>query len=247
MPRKAAGNSPTAERAEYRPAQIVRHFQRSQSVLLHLLPQIALARVRDQDHLVLPGCAQGTLEPVADQQVLGHGFNSAAGLAYADHHGFLRPQTVQQGLKTFGADIVRYPEPGARMAGAVLTGGKGLLHGARAQGGPAYAQQQHVAVALDARQKGGHFLLQGCPVGHVQKRQSAGGRFFGQTLGQLRRTGRKRRGVHGVKPVGVSSGPFEQMGHGNLLRRNGRQAPRRPAGHSSRKGLGAKNRRRTAL
>ena len=130
------------------------------------------------------------------------------------------------------------------MSWAVLPRRKGLLHGPRPKGRAADAQHQHMLVGLDAGNQRGHFHFQLGAEGHGNKGQLAGCQLALKPLGHFRRARLQGRSRISVKAMSIRSRPFEQMRHGYLL---WCCAAFLAAHYKSRKGLGAKKRRRTAL
>ena len=213
---KGGGQQAHGRKGRIAAAQIVRNFQRIQSVAGGLLAQETLVQVRDHDHVLVPALAQGLAQPVPAKEVLGKGLDGAAGLADADHRGLVGRQLGQPALEGGGADVVRDPEAGAVMAGTVLPGRKGALQGAGPQCGAADAQHQHMAPRTDPGQQGRQFPLQALPVRHGQERQRALRAFRLQTARQLRRTRGENGGSVPLQTTGIGAGPFKRMHHGVL-------------------------------
>ena len=262
---KGGGQQTHGRQGRIAAAQVVRHFQRIQPVPGGFFTQEALVQVRDHDHVLVPALAQGPAQPVPAEEILGQGLDGAAGFADADHGGLAGRQLGQPALEGGGADIVRDPEAGAVVAGAILPGREGALQGAGAQRGTADTQHQHVAPGTDPGQQGRQFPLQAFPVGHGQEGQQPLRTFRFQTARQFRRTRGENSGSVPLQAACIGAGPFKRMHHGVLpvgevssareAERPGRAgkgpgaaSPRcRSGDQNSFRGLGAKKRRRTSL
>ena len=163
---KSGGQQPHGGKHGVAPAQIVRNFQRSQTVQGGLLPQIAGCGVGNHHHVVMPALAQSALKPLAHQKILGQGFNGAARFADADHGRVRRVKAAKQGFKFFSAHVVGNPQARAVMARPVLARSKGFLQCPRAQSRTAYAQNNHVFAGSHLFKDGRQIPLKRRPVRH---------------------------------------------------------------------------------
>ena len=130
------------------------------------------------------------------------------------------------------------------MVGAILPRRKGLLHGAGSKSRTANAKHQHMPIRLDTRDERGHFHFQLGAERQGKKGQLASCQLAFEPLGYFRSARLEWGRSICREPMRIGPGPFEHMRHEYLLWGCAAHAA---AHYKSRKSLGAKKRRRTAL
>ena len=91
-------------------AKIVWHFKRRKAELSGFLTEESLLQIRHHNHVLLPVFAEGFLQPVTGEEILGNRLNGAAGLADGDHHGVSGIKTSEPLRECIGIDIICNPQ-----------------------------------------------------------------------------------------------------------------------------------------